>query len=425
MILFFVNGVIMVSKYVKISLVAVIILGISVPAIYFGFFYGSEKDVEINIWYTYEGGDVIRNRIKNYMNLNPDIQINFIEQPSSGWLDKFISVAQTGESPDIFLAKGAWFGELAELGYIKPLTDFITPTIETKFLPSAIEGLAYMGEYWGLPLWFDSIMLYYNKDLFDANGVSYPLENWTDAEFLDAAMELTDRSENQIYGLVWATISPYMWPAFQYGFGHGALYQDGMIIVNDTSSYDAMQYIYDLKYNSRVVNYDDNSGDASQAFITNKGAMLIYGGWFIPALEELGVNYGFQVLPSITSTGERISPMVEIKGWGISKDTDHSDLCFEIINYLTSVETQEEMIVEEFKVPTLTELIESSIVVDDPRMQVQLDQILYSQYYPLDPIYNFYSDYMRAALQFILLDHHDIQISLDNAQAGIYANLGR
>ncbi|MHA1465292.1 MAG: sugar ABC transporter substrate-binding protein [Candidatus Heimdallarchaeaceae archaeon] len=412
----------MVSKYIKISLTVVIILGVLGPVIFFSFYNNSSREIEIDLWYTYEGGDVINSKIESFMESNPTVQINFVEQPSSGWLDKFISVAQTGEAPDIFLGKGSWFGELSDLGYIHPLTNLITPEKEAKFFPSAISSLGYKGEYWGLPMWYDSILLFYNKDLFDAQNVSYPLANWTEIELLDAAIKLTDRSVNQIYGLTWATLSPYMWPAFQYGFGHGPLYQNDTIIVNDTASYNTMKFIYDLKYNSRVVEYDETSGSATQAFITNKGAMLIYGGWYIPMLEELEVNYGIQILPSISSTGERISPMVEIKGWGISKDTEHLDTCYEIINFLSSEEVQEEMIAEEFKVPTLVELLDSPLVKNDPRIMTQLEQIEFSQLYPLDPIYIFYSDYMRAALQFILLDFLDIQTTLDSAQAGINSN---
>ena len=54
----------------------------------------------------------------------------------------------------------------------------------------------------------------------------------------------------------------------------------------------------------------------------------------------------------------------------------------------------------------------------------QIYQIENSQYYPLDPIYNVYSDFMRAALQFILLDHEDIQTTLNEVQSNIEANIG-
>ncbi|MHA1827777.1 MAG: sugar ABC transporter substrate-binding protein [Candidatus Heimdallarchaeaceae archaeon] len=414
----------MVSKYVKLSLIIISAIGVLVPIIFFSCYHNPNKKIEINLWYTFEGGVVIKSYIQEYMELNTNIQINFIEQPAKGWLDKFISVAQTGDAPDIFLTKGSRFGELADLGYIRPLTDLITPEVESLYLPAAIEGLRYSGDYWGLPLWFDSILLFYNKDLFDNHALSYPLANWTDVELLTTAIELTDYLTNDTYGLVWPTISPYMWPAFQYGFGHGPLYQNGTIIVNDTASYNAVKFIYDLKYDSAVVGYDDTIDAVTDAFATNKGAMLIYGGWYIPTLDELGVNYGIQVLPTISSTGERISPMVEVKGWGISKDTEYTDLCFDIIKFLSSKELQEDMIREEFKVPTNIELLNSPIVQNNPKLEIQLQQIEFSQYYPLDPIYLIYSEYMKAALQFTLLDHQDIQTSLNDAQAGINANMG-
>jgi len=412
----------MVSKYVKIIAVSIAVLGVIIPAFYFSFYQGPQKDIEIDIWYTYEGIQVIADAIEQYELEHPDININLIEQPSSGWIDKFISVAQTGDAPDIFLGKGAWFGELVELEYIRSLTNFLSPTDEAKYLPSAINSLSYMNELWGLPLWYDSILLFYNKDVFDQNSQPYPQENWTDIEFVEAAVNMTDRSVNQEYGLVWGTLSPYMWPAFQSGFGHGPLYQNNSIIVNDTASRNAMEFIYNLTYVERCVSYDDTSHSATQAFITNKGAMLIYGGWYIPSLNEIGTNYGVQILPIISSTDKRISPMVEIKGWGISKDTLHPDICYDILLFLTSNEVQKELVSIEYKVPTLIETIYSPTVQNEPLILTQIKQIENSQYYPMDPIYNHYSDFMRAALQFILLNHENIQSSLDDAQAGIDAN---
>ncbi len=411
----------MVSKYLKITLIAVLVFSLIIPAIFFSFYNQNENEIVIELWYTYEGRDVIEQAITEYETLNPSVTINFVEQPSSSWIDKFINVAQTGNAPDIFLAKGSWFGELAKLGYIQSLTNFLSPTEEVEYLTSAINGLSYDNELWGLPLWFDSILLFYNKDLFDANSYSYPQENWTSVELLDAALNLTNRPE-EIYGLSWATISPYMWPAFQYGFDHGPLYQGGNIVVNDTASANSLQYIYDLKYTHRCVKYDDSSSSSTQAFITNKAGMMIYGGWYIPALNELDMNYGVEILPTIASTNQRISPMVEIKGLGMSKDTQNPDICYDIIRYLTSATVQEALLTAEYKVPTLKILESSTLVQNEPLILKQLNQIEYSQYYPLDPYYLIYSEFMRAALNFILLDHQNIQTTLDDTQQNIEVN---
>lgn len=412
------------KRFLKFLAIAVLILSTIVTIVYFSIRNSSDSPIELEVWFTYEGGEIIKEKIASFENLHPDISIKFNEQPSSGWVDKFVSVAQTGESPDVFLAKGAWFGELASLGYIYSLTNFISPTLESSFLPFSIASLTYENELWGLPLWLDSILLFYNKDLFNQNNLEYPTANWTENDLIFAAHNLTDSLESQRYGLAWSALSPYMWPAFQYGYGHGPLYQNQTIIVNDTASVSAMEFIYNLKYYYECVDYDDSSSAATQAFLESKASMLIYGGWFVPVLKDEGFNYGIEILPKISSTGEFISPMAEVKGFGISKDTLYPDTCFELISYLTSTETQQELVNEEYKIPTKNDLILSSTVQNNPDIKKQIEQISHSQIYPLDPIYAIYSDYIRAALQFIMIDHQDIQETLNEAQQNIDANRG-
>ncbi|GAH00657.1 unnamed protein product, partial [marine sediment metagenome] len=50
----------MVSKYVKIIAVSIAVLGVIIPAFYFSFYQGPQKDIEIDLWYTYEmdGGNL-------------------------------------------------------------------------------------------------------------------------------------------------------------------------------------------------------------------------------------------------------------------------------------------------------------------------------------------------------------------------------
>ncbi|MHA1302542.1 MAG: sugar ABC transporter substrate-binding protein [Candidatus Heimdallarchaeaceae archaeon] len=412
-------------KYIRHTLfLSLFILIIITPIFVYNHLNEKESPINIELWYTYEGAHVIYPFIEQFEGMHPNVNIEFYEQPSSGWLDKFISVAQTNDAPDIFLGKGHWLGQLADLGYIRELTPFVTPQQEIEFLPFAVESLSYKNELYGLPLWLDSTLLFYNKDLFDANNVSYPSETWNETDFVNTAIRLTDRSVNQIYGLAWNTLSPYMWPSFQFGFGHGSLYQNNTIVINDTASIKAMEFIYALKYMQRCVKYDDSSSSATQAFINNKAAMIIYGGWYVKTLLSLDINFGLQILPTVSSTNMHLSPLTEVKGWAISKDTENPDLCFELISFLSSKEVQLALIQEEYKVPTLIELLDSPVINNDPYMKTQIEQIQYSQADPMDPIYDIYSDYMRAALQFILYGHRDIKETLDEAQAGIIANSG-
>ncbi len=47
------------------------------------------------------------------------------------------------------------------------------------------------GARYGVPKYHGALALYYNKDLFDAHGVSYPDDTWTQDEYLDAMRQLT------------------------------------------------------------------------------------------------------------------------------------------------------------------------------------------------------------------------------------------
>ena len=53
------------------------------------------------------------------------------------------------------------------------------------------------GQSYGMPKDFDTIALYYNKDLFDAAGVEYPNADWTWDDLKTAAEKLT---KNDVYG---------------------------------------------------------------------------------------------------------------------------------------------------------------------------------------------------------------------------------
>ncbi len=49
------------------------------------------------------------------------------------------------------------------------------------------------GKLYFFPTNWNNVVVFYNKDLFDAAGIPYPKKSWTWSEFLDAAQKLTKR----------------------------------------------------------------------------------------------------------------------------------------------------------------------------------------------------------------------------------------
>ena len=54
-----------------------------------------------------------------------------------------------------------------------------------------MEGYKVSDNYYGLPRDFQTIVLFYNKDMFDAAGMAYPTASWTWDDLRAAAKQLT------------------------------------------------------------------------------------------------------------------------------------------------------------------------------------------------------------------------------------------
>ena len=51
--------------------------------------------------------------------------------------------------------------------------------------------------------------------------------------------------------------------------------------------------------------------------------MIVDGPWNWATYEDSRLNIGQTLLPTVTETGERMSPLVTYKGWTVSKQSAH------------------------------------------------------------------------------------------------------
>ena len=73
--------------------------------------------------------------------------------------------------------------------------------IRDRYAESLLEGFSEGGTLYGLPSGTQTMVMYYNKDIFDEKGVEYPKEGWTWDEFLETAEKLTyEENGKTVYG---------------------------------------------------------------------------------------------------------------------------------------------------------------------------------------------------------------------------------
>ena len=93
----------------------------------------------------------------------------------------------------------------------------------SKYRTSLLETYQTDGKQYALPTSFSDVVLFYNKDLFDAAGVAYPTADWTWADEKAAAKKLTDKAAG-----VWGDYQPVSYNEF-----YKVLAQTGGSFLND------------------------------------------------------------------------------------------------------------------------------------------------------------------------------------------------
>lgn len=104
------------------------------------------------------------------------------------------------EDVDVFFMDVIWPSEFAAAGWAMPLNDLFSPSEQEKFLSGTILANTYEGKIYGVPLFIDSGVLYYRKDLLKKYGFKPP-ETWQ--EMVEQARKIVfkEAEENiELYG---------------------------------------------------------------------------------------------------------------------------------------------------------------------------------------------------------------------------------
>lgn len=117
---------------------------------------------------------------------HPNVTIK-IENAGDKYFEKLQTSISGGAGPDVFWMNGPNFQLYAANGQLEPLD------VKTADYPeSLVELYSFDGKTYGAPKDFDTIGVWYNKELFDAAGVEYPAADWTWADYHATAAALTD-----------------------------------------------------------------------------------------------------------------------------------------------------------------------------------------------------------------------------------------
>jgi multiple sugar transport system substrate-binding protein len=196
------------------------------------------------------------------------------------------------------------------------------------FYPQTLTAYKTADGYYGLPRDFQTIVLFYNKDMFDAAGVDYPTADWTYDDLLAAAKKLTLDTDNDgkvdQYGF-WADTwdMELLWSEAVWAYGGEIISEDhAKTLIGEGGARDAWAYI-DSLYKEGVIPTPTSSGEFGDDLFQPKiSAMTTIGHWAVPGYVQAGINFDVAPMPS-GPAGRATS--VNSAGFVIAKDSKHPD----------------------------------------------------------------------------------------------------
>lgn len=320
-----------------------------------------------------------------YTAQHPNVKIEVQVTSWNEYWTKLEAAATSGQMPDIFWMHTNELLKYADNGMLADCSDIVDTSKFSEVSLSNASGSD--GTLYAVPKDKDTVGLVYNKEMFDAAGVSYPDESWTWDDLTDASQKIYDATGK--YG--------YMaYGDDQLGYWN-FVYQNGGYILNEDKTQagftqpataEAMKFYIGLQQYDWCPdqNYFAETAPGT-AFFSEKGAMFFEGDWNILAelqnYPEMQGKWDVAVLPKAPNpvNGDGRATISNGLSYATAASNKNLDTVKDVLKFFGSEEGQRIQGESGAAIPAYIGLEETFLGVFeeyDINMQVFLDMFDYS-----------------------------------------------
>jgi len=350
--------------------------------------------VQINywMWHDYPSDPFLQQLVNEFNATHPDIKVNLQVIPWDSFHQKLITAIAAGVAPQVARVHVNWLSELAQMGALMPLNDFIAKWPEASDISEQVWNLlkvqGYSDTKFVVPFQFVALYLYYRKDWFEAAGLTPPK---TYVDFLKDAQVLTKdtngdgRIDQWGYGMRGARGGHDMWNTFANFFN-----RDGTINLNKEAVVEGTRWYADLYRKWKVTPPSapsDGYKEYTADFMSGRTAMIIHHiGSSRSMVEALGDKVGAVPVPEGVH-GYYTSAVPE--GLAIlapaAKDPAVAKAAFEFISWWGSKAQVDKWCKHVGSVPVLKSLANLPYYKGDPFIKATMDSMEFAGHLPTVP----------------------------------------
>jgi multiple sugar transport system substrate-binding protein len=234
---------------------------------------------------------------------HPNIKIKVETAAWGEYFTKLQTLIAGGAAPDVFELNYENFVSFASKGVLLDLSAMAEADgdfDQTIFYPRAYNAFNFNGLQLGLPATFSTVVLFYNKDLFDAAGLDYPAEDWTWDDAVAAATELTDADAG-----IWGLFSPVQfWEFYKKAAQNGCNFfneDKTEATINTPECVETLETMISFINEHQVMPSDAEMGGISDGDMFKAGnlGMVVTGIWMFAAFEDAPFEWDIQVEPGM------------------------------------------------------------------------------------------------------------------------------
>ena len=286
----------------------------------------AQDKVEIEVFYPIAVdapiAKILGGYIASFQSINPNITVTPVF--SGGYGDVKTAIQTTieggGKPPAMGVMLATDLYDLMNAGYITSIDDYLAELPDSSsfikgFYPAFLDNSRYDGKLWSIPFQRSAVVVYYNKDMFKAAGISRP-DSWK--SWGEAAQKLTIRDGDNV--TQWGIEFPSGWPYWLFqplaiGAGQNIIGDDDLTVYfDDPAVIEAMDFYISLSkyYNATPPGVQGAWGTAPANFSKGTTAMIVHStGSLATITSQSNFEVGVMPLP-----GKKAGTYASVPGGG-------------------------------------------------------------------------------------------------------------
>lgn len=292
---------------------------------------------------------------REFERTHPDIDVRIVGVgQDEDHLAKLATSFAAGDPPDVFLVNYRDYAQFATRRAIEPVGDRLPPAERDQFFPQPLDAFTFDGELQCIPQNISSLVVYYNRALFRAAGLSHPAPTWSWEDFRAAAIALT-KGEVRGVGLRPAIIrvAPFVWS------NGGELVDDPQsptrFTLDTPAARQALEFLLRLAHEDKVMPTaaERAAQPLLERFAAGKLGMFLSSRRDTPGFRELrGFDWDVASLP----VAKQPAGILHSDAFCVSRAGKHKDAAFSFALYAGGKPGQEITALAGRTVPSVKEL---------------------------------------------------------------------